>query len=172
MPKTREQKKEIYQKAKLSVDNAKSLVFVGYHGLCVPKIQELRRELRSQEVEFQVIKKTIVKKVLDEAGIEVDVKNLSEGIAVAYAMSDEVSVAKILAKFAKQNEALKIYGGVLENKFIDQNTVISLSKILSKPELYFKLVGSINSPISGFVNTLSGVLSGLVCVLNGIKEAK
>lgn len=172
MPKTREQKKEIFAQAKSNTRGAKALVFVGYHGLSVPKLQELRRELCEQDVAFQVIKKTIIKKVLDEAGINVDVKNLGQGLAVAYAMSDEVSAPKILAKFAKENESLHIYGGVLEQKFVDKNLVIELSKLLSKPELYAKLVGSINSPISGFVNTMAGVMRGFVRVLDGVRNAK
>ena len=77
-----------------------------------------------------------------------------------------------MAKFQKENEALKLYGGVLEEKFLDEEGVMELSKLLSKPELYAKLVGSINTPISGFVNTLSGVIRGMVNVLNGIRDAK
>ncbi|PIZ81457.1 MAG: 50S ribosomal protein L10 [Parcubacteria group bacterium CG_4_10_14_0_2_um_filter_41_6] len=172
MPKTREQKEQSLSYAKESVSGAKSLVFVGYHGLSVPKVEQLRNQLRQEQVKFQVIKKTLIKKVLDDAKIDVDVKNLGKGLAVAYAMNDEVSAAKILAKFQKENQALEIYGGVLEQKFLDAAEVSDLSKLLSKPELYAKLVGSINAPVSGFVNVLASTIRGLVQVLNGIKEAK
>jgi large subunit ribosomal protein L10 len=172
MPKTRQQKEDTFGQAKADVKDAKSLVFVGYHGLSVPQVEELRKQLREEQVKLQVIKKTLVKKVLDDAGIDVDVKNLGEGLAVAYAMSDEVSAAKVLANFQKENEALQLYGGVLEEKFLDEAGIMALSKLLSKPELYAKLVGSINAPVSGFVNTLSGVMRGMVNVLNGIKDSK
>ena len=172
MAKTRQQKEDTFGQAKADVKDAKSLVFVGYHGLSVPQVEELRKQLREEQVKLQVIKKTLVKKVLDDAGIDVDVKNLGEGLAVAYAMSDEVSAAKVLANFQKENEALQLYGGVLEEKFLDEAGIMALSKLLSKPELYAKLVGSINAPVSGFVNTLSGVMRGMVNVLNGIKDSK
>ena len=113
-----------------------------------------------------------IKKVLDDAGIDVDIKNLGQGLAIAYAMSDEVSAAKILAKFQKENESLQIYGGVLENNFLDKDSILALSKLLSKPELYAKLVGSINAPVSGFINVLSGVMRGFMQVLNQIKDLK
>lgn len=172
MPKTRQQKEKALESAKQDIQEAKSLVFVGYHGLSVPQIQDLRGQLREEKVKLQVIKKTLIKKVLDEANIGVDVKNLGEGLAVAYSMDDEVSAAKILAKFQKENESLKFYGGVLDQKFLDESQVSALSKLFSKPELYSKLVGSINAPIAGFVNVLAGTMRGFVNVLNGIKDSK
>ena len=138
----------------------------------VVQLEELRKQLRDEQVKFQVIKKTLIKKVLDDVKLDVDVKNLGQGLAVAFGMNDEVSPAKILAKFQKENDALQIYGGVLEQKFMDEDQVVALSKLLSKPELYAKLVGSINAPVSGFVNVLSGTMRGLVQVINGIKDSK
>lgn len=172
MPKTRQQKEQALTEAAQYARDAKSMVFVGYHGLSVPQLQELRKKLRMERVAFQVIKKTLVQRVLAEAKIDVDVKNLGTGLAVAFALSDEVSAAKVLAEFQKKNEALRLYGGVLESKFIDEAGVRALSKLLSKPELYAKLVGSINAPLSGFVNTLAGTVRGLLNVLNGVKDAK
>jgi len=172
MPKTRSQKEATFAQAKEDVSGAKSIVFVGYHGLSVSQIDDLRNQLRAEQVKLQVIKKTLVRKALEEAGMDIDVKSLGDGLAVAYGLNDEVSPAKVLAAFQKENEALQIYGGVLESKFIDQQGIVALSKLLSKPELYAKLVGSINAPVSGFVNTLAGTVRGLVTVLSGIKDAK
>ena len=172
MPKTRKQKEEALKEAAELVKDAKSMVFVGYHGLSVAQLSELRRKLAAEQVTFQVIKKTLIKRVLDQAKLAVDVKNLGEGLAVAFALSDEVSAARVLAAFQKENEALKLYGGVMESAFIDEAGVVALSKLLSKPELYAKLVGSINAPISGFVNALAGTVRGLVNVLNGIRDAQ
>ncbi|MBI4122478.1 MAG: 50S ribosomal protein L10 [Parcubacteria group bacterium] len=172
MPKTRKQKETTLVAATQDAASAKSFVFVGYHGLSVPEIEELRKELRAEQVVFKVIKKTLLKKALNEHNMDVDVKNLGEGLAVAFGMSDEVGAAKVLAKFQKTHEALKIYGGILEAKFIDERGVSALAKLLSKPELYAKLVGSINAPVSGLVTVLAGTVRGLVNVLNGIKDAK
>ena len=148
------------------------MVFVGYHGLSVEQLGSLRNDLRKQQVKIQVIKKTLLRKALAEAGLDIDVKALGSGLAVAYGMNDEVSPAKVLAEFQKTHEALQIYGGVLESSFIDEKAVMALSKLLSKPELYAKLVGSINAPASGFVNVLAGTIRGFMTVLNGIKDSK
>ena|SRR3989338_1553795 len=172
MPKTRKQKEQAVKEAAQYAADAKAMVFVGYHGLSVSQLSELRKKLRAEQVAFRVIKKTLVARVLKEAKIAVDVKSLGAGLAVAFGLSDEVSAAKVLAAFQKKNEALKLYGGVLENAFIDEAGVVALSKLLSKPELYAKLVGSISAPLGGFVNVLAGTIRGLITVLGGINRAK
>ncbi len=83
---------------------------------------------------------------------------------------DEVEAAKILAKFAKDHEGIELHAGWLENDFIDKAKVEELSKLLGKEELLAKLVGSLNSPISGLVNVLDGNTRGLVTVLKAIAE--
>jgi len=172
MPKTRQQKENILTKASKSTKESKSLVFIGYHGLSVPEFEELRKDLRKDNVKVEVIKKTLLKKALESAGMDSEVKNLGEGLAVAYAMGDEVSAPKILTKYKKTNDKLQIYGGILESKFVQEDTIVALSKILSRPELYAKLVGSLNSPVSSFVRTISGVTTGFVRALDGIRQSK
>jgi large subunit ribosomal protein L10 len=70
------------------------------------------------------------------------------------------------------NERLDFLGGILEGKFIDAAQVKFLADLPSREELYAKLVGSINAPVSGFVNALAGNLRNLVGVLNAIQTKK
>jgi large subunit ribosomal protein L10 len=80
--------------------------------------------------------------------------------------------AKLLNQFRAQHEAMKFIGGLLENKYIDAVKVLELANVPGKQELLAKLVGSINSPVSGFVNVLAGNLRGLVQVLKAMSEKK
>jgi len=93
-------------------------------------------------------------------------------IAVAVSSGDEVEASKIIAKMAKVNENLKISGGILGKKILSREEVMALSKLPSKEELLAKLVGTLNAPVSGFVNVLAGNLRGLVQVLKSISEVK
>lgn len=173
MPKTRKQKEADLQALTDNLSQAKGVVFAGYHGLSVPEAEILRRQARKENIVFRVIKKTLLSRALSGAGHALDVNQIGAGgLAAAFGLSDEVAPAKILAAFAKEHGALKIYGGILENKFIGAEAVLSLSKLPGKLELYGKLVGSLNAPITGLVNVLAGTMRGLVNVLNGIKEAK
>ena len=172
MAKTR-QKKE--QDMKLLVDgikNAKSVVFANFQGLKVSESEELRGLCREQNIGFIASKKTLLNKALKDAGFEVDAKAFPGGVAVVLGNEDEVAPAQTIAKFAKTHEVVDIFGGVLEGQYIDASKVKELSVLPSKQQLLGQLVGTLNAPISGFVNVLAGNMRGLVNVLNAVREAK
>jgi len=171
MAKNKDQKKEALQEIKDKFADAKSVVLSSYDKLPVSEIQDLRSKLRAKGVFYRVIKKTLLKLALKD-NLDEGLINESRGnLTLAYS-PDEVSAAKILAEFAKSNEGLEIHAGWLEDKFVDKAQVEELAKLLSKEELLSKLVGTLKSPISGFVNVLSGNTRGLVNVLKAIADQK
>lgn len=172
MPKTKSQKQEEVKKLKQSFASAKSAVFTSYDGLTVAQSQELRNNLRNEKVKYLACKKTLFKRALEGSKLDFNPDEFSGSLAVAFGKEDEVAPAKILADFAKDKEALKIQGGILEGKFINASKVLELAKLPSRLELIAKTVATINAPISGFVNVLAGNIRGLVNVLNGIKKSK
>jgi len=171
MAKSKEQKKEALEEVKNKFDNSKLVVLASSNDLPVPVIQELRKELKEKNVSFKVVKKTILKLVAKDNFDKDLINSLRGNLTLAYS-SDEVSAAKILSKFAKNHEGIELHAGWLENEFIDKAKVEELSRLLSKEELLAKLVGALNSPISGLVNVLSGNTRGLVTVLKAIAEQK
>jgi large subunit ribosomal protein L10 len=171
MAKTKQQKTDALEGAKTKFDNSKLVVLASYNNLPVSDIQELRKQLKEKDVFYKVIKKTILKLVAKDNIDEELVDGLRGNLALAYG-PDEVEAAKILAKFAKDHDGLELHAGWLENDFIDKDKVEELAKLLSKEELLAKLVGTLKSPISGFVNVLSGNTRGLVNVLKAIAETK
>lgn len=166
------QKKELVKNLTESVKSSKSVVFSDYKGLKVKDMTVLRKELRKSESDFRVFKKTLLKIALKEAGIELDTKKLEGQVAVTVSQADEVAPAKVIADFAKKNEGLKIVGGLLNLKEMSTEEMEALAKLPSKEELLAKLVGTLNAPISGFVNVLAGNLRGLVQVLKAIGDNK
>lgn len=172
MAKTRQQKQETAEKLQSGIASAKSVVFANYQGLTVSAMEELRGKCREQDVQVLAAKKTLVQRALADNGLEVDTKAFEGSIAAFMGMSDEVAPAKVVNDFAKNNELVTIFGGVLEGAFIPQEKVKALAALPSKEELYAKIVGSINAPVSGFVNVLAGNLRGLVTALNAIKDQK
>ena len=167
---TKQQKQQLVKEIVERLTKTKGAVFADYTGLSVAKLTQLRRKLLAQSGELKVAKKTLIDLSFKKGGIaDVDTKNMTGQIAVAFGYQDEVTPAKILNDFAKKNEQLKILGGVLENKFIDKLSVLSLAKLPSKQELLGRLVGTIAVPMSGMLNVLQGNLRGLVRVLSQIK---
>lgn len=172
MPKSRAQKEATLGDLVAVLKGMKSVVFANYEGLTVQEVEALRRACKKEGVAYGVYKKTLLTKAFKELGIAVDPKSVAGNFATVIGLEDEVAPAKVLATFAKTHEALAIKAGVLEGKMLDAAGVAALAKLPSKTELLAKLVGSLNAPVSGFVNVLAGNLRGLVTVLNQIKDAK
>lgn len=169
---TKLQKKEIIKELAEDIKNSKSVVFVDFKGMKVNDTRELKRELRAAKVGFKVSRKTLIDLAIKDAGIEMEAKKIEGQIALAVSAEDEVAPAKIIDKFSKKNENLKIAGGILGTKVMSLEEVKALAKLPSKEELLAQLVGTLNAPISGFVNVLAGNLRGLVQVLKAIGDSK
>ncbi|MFA6547375.1 MAG: 50S ribosomal protein L10 [Candidatus Magasanikbacteria bacterium] len=167
MPKTRQQKVQVIESLTGGLKGSKGAVFANFQGLKVSDFEALRKQARAEQVLVQVAKKTLVKRVFEDLGVEVDPKAFQGGI-VTLSGPDEIAAAKIVSNFAKAHESVTIYGGVLEGKFIDAFSVSNLASLPSKHQLLGQLVGTLNAPISGFVNVLAGNLRNLVNVLNNI----
>lgn len=172
MPKTRVQKEAKVTDLVADLKAMKSIVFANYEKLPVSDIEALRKLCRAEGVSYTVAKKTLLKKAMAEAGLTIDPKAIEGNFATLIAMTDEVAPAKIAVKFAKDHEALTVKGGVLDGALVDAKAIVALSKLPGKQELLAKLVGSLNAPVSGFVNVLAGNLRGLVTVLTRIQESK
>ncbi len=174
MAKTKEQKKKIIDDLKDKISKAKSIVFVNFNSLDVAGNEELRKQLRDNNSEYFVAKKTLMDLAFKDSDIkDVDAKKFEGRAAAVFGYGDEVAPAKTVDEFKKSNEGkIEFIGGVLENKFISSDSVSALAKLPSKQELYAKIAGSLNAPISGFVNALAGNLKNLVYVLKAIEEKK
>lgn len=168
MAKSRQQKESTVEQLAHHMTK-KGIVFFNYSGLNVADMEELRGKLREEQATFTVTKRTLLQHALQVKGITVDDNFITGPVAVATA-DDEVTPAKVIDGYKKGHDEMAFYGGVLEEQFIDVAQVSQLAALPSKSELYAKMVGSMQAPISGFMNVLIGNARSLVQVLNAIKE--
>lgn len=172
MPKTKNQKEEILKTLKDKLSGSKAVIFSSDKGLNVKTTERLRNELKENGAEYMVAKKTLLKLATKDLGDSGDLEGLDGSVALTFSYDDEITGARILNKYAKENENLKLSGGILENKLILADTVKRLAELPTKDVLLARLVSSLNSPISGMVGVLSANLRNFVGVLNAIKEKK
>ncbi len=176
MPKSKVQKEEILRSLEKKIGEAKSIIFAGFNALGVKDNEILRDQLNQENGEYYVAKKTLLNLALKNQGVDgLDVKSLDGKLAVVFSYGDELAAAKIIDNFRKDKEKadkLHFLGGILEGKLLSKEDIETFAKLPSKQELYAKLVGSINAPVSGFVNVLAGNLRNLVYVLKAIEEKK
>ncbi|MEV2275969.1 50S ribosomal protein L10 [Nocardiopsis sp. NPDC049922] len=120
-------------------------VLAEYRGLTVAGLKELRRSL-GQNARFRVVKNTLTKIAVSEAGVDEKVKDLLEGpTAVAFIRGDVVEVAKSLRDFAKANEPLVIKGGVIDGKSMTADEVTKLADLESREVLLSKMAGALKA---------------------------
>ncbi len=169
---TRKEKEQALADLENQLQGAKAIVFADYRGTTVKKIDELRRNLRKENVSAKVAKITLIKKALKDQGVDISSFDFKAPITIAVSKTDEVAPARILNDFIKENKNVQILLGVMDSKVISAAEVKALASLPSKQQLLGKFVGTINAPVSGFVNVLAGNLRNLVYVINAIKESK
>ena len=175
MPKNKIQKDIILRDLQEKIKKSKSIVFAGFNALGVKDNEALRAKLDQEKGEYYVAKKTLLNMALEKNGLEFNARELEGKVAAVFAYEDEVAPAKIIGDFRKDKEKEgKIFflGGFLDGRLLSKEEAEALSKLPSKTELYAKMVGSMNAPISGLVNVLAGNLRNLVYVLKAIEEKK
>lgn len=175
MPKNKIQKQEILRNLSEKFKKSKSVVFAGFNALTVKDNEILRDQFRKENSEYYVAKKTLMNLAFKDQINDLNVRSMDGKLAAIFSYEDEIAPAKIIANFRKDKEKTdKIFflGGILENKLLSKAEMEALSQLPSKLELQAKLVGSLNAPISGFVNVLAGNLRSLVGALKAISEKK
>ena len=148
------------------------IVVTNYLGLDVAAMNDLRRRLRAEAIEYQVVKNTLL--VRAAADTEADlIKEYFKGpSAVAISYDDPVAPAKVLTQFAKENNKLEIKVGVLNGKVLDFNAVKELATLPSKEVMLAQFLAVLNAVPTSFVRVLAEVPRSLLNVLTAIKDQK
>ncbi|MBU1046773.1 50S ribosomal protein L10 [Patescibacteria group bacterium] len=153
----KEKKKEIFEKAEGILKDSNSVVFVNFHGLGVSDTTQLRNNLRNEGSSYTVIKKTIVKKALENTSIEGEMPELEGELALAYS-EDLIAPARGVYEFQKKHkEKMAILGGIFEGVFMNKEKMLSIAQIPAPQVLRGQFVNLINSPIQSFVTALSKI---------------
>lgn len=152
---TRTQKGEILEGLKKSVKDAKTVVFVNFHGLRMPETFALRRKLREFSVGFKVSKKTLIRKAFEGVAVTGQMPELPGEIAISYG-ADNLAPAREIYNFGK-GKSLQIAGGVFEGKFLNAAEMLEIAQIPPMEVLYGKLLFLLNSPVQRLAIALSEI---------------
>lgn len=171
-----QQKEELVTEIADTLRNSQAAIFADYRGLTVAQVSDLRKKLRDADAQFAVVKNTLFKRATE--GIIPPDPQLDETLngptAVAFAMKDPVSTAKVLADYIRDNRntPLALKGGVVGGRFYTSDQVNALSKVPPRDVLIAQMLGSLQSPISGLVGTLNGIVSNFVFTLQAVADKK
>ncbi|MDY4187255.1 MAG: 50S ribosomal protein L10 [Candidatus Borkfalkiaceae bacterium] len=167
-----ELKKKVVEDITEKIKNSKSVVFVNYKGLTVAEDTELRNAFRKENVEYKVLKNTLVRKAFNEMGVTDFDNDLNGPTAVAFG-SDETGASKVIVEAAKKyGDKIAVKSAYVDGGYVDVNGVNALAAMPSKEQLIAKMLGSMQSPVSKFAGVLSATLRSVVLALNAVAEKK
>lgn len=167
-----EAKKQFVADLKERLDRSKVVILTDYKGLDVGTVTELRRKLREAQVEFQVIKNTMLRRASEGTPVEPIIEHFKGPSAIAVSYDDPVTVAKILSDFAKTNDKLEIKMGVMSGKLMDAAMIKSLATLPSREVLLATVLSTMNAVPTSLVRALSDVPRRMLNVLQAIKDQK
>ena len=153
---------------------AKSVIIVltDYKGLDVTSINDLRRKLREANIEYQVVKNTLLVRAAEDTEVAVLKDHFKGPSAIAISYDDPVAPAKVLTQFAKDNKELEIKVGVLNGKVLDAQAIKALANLPSREVLLAQFLSTLNAVPTSFVRVLAEVPRSMLNVLTAIKDQK
>ena len=167
-----EDKKKIVQDLNERFSKAAVVIVTDYKGLDVAAINDLRRRLRKEEIEYQVVKNSLMVRASQETDVALIKETFKGPSAVAMSYSDPIAPAKVLTEFAKDHDVFEIKVGVMDGKILELNEIKALSALPSREVLLGIFVSVLNNVPTGFVRTIAEISRRLLNVLQAIKDQK
>ena len=149
----KEQKKNYISEITSQIENSEAVMVTHYQGLNMSQLDELRAKMREHGIIFKITKNRITKLALEKTKCK-DLTNLFTGPTAVAFSNDAIISARILSKFAKDNEKLKLLGGIMGKEVLDQAAVQNVANLPTLDEARAKIVGILATPASKFVSIL------------------
>jgi len=149
----KEQKKNYITEMTANFENSEAVLVTHYQGLTVKQLDELRKQMREQGIQFKITKNRITKLALAKTKCK-DLANLFTGPTAVALSKDAISTAKILTKFSKENNNLKILGGIMGKEILDVAAVANVATLPTLDEARAKIIGILRSPAQKIVSIL------------------
>ena len=165
-------KQQFVQQLKERMEKSKVVILTDYKGLDVAKMTELRSKLREANIEYEVVKNTMLRRASEGTEAAPIIEHFKGPSAIALSYDDPVAPAKVLTDFAKANDKLEIKIGVMNGKVIDLSAIQALSSLPSREVLLAQVLSAMIAVPTSLVQALNDVPRRIVNVLQAIKDQK
>ena len=149
-----------------------NFVITSYMGSSTSDLENLRKSLKKSSSNYLIVKNSILKVVFDKIKLGDEVSKIDGGMGISFSGQDILATCKALSVFASTHDKFKIKGAIVDGRSITPDKVKVLASLPSKEVLLARIFAGMKSPITGFVNTLSGFLKKFVYVVDAVKTSK
>ena len=164
------EKKQVVEQFEKRAREAKAIVVTSFVGLKTVEFNELRAKLRPLKGEYAVVKNSLTRLALKNAGFEDLAKVLEGPSAIVIEKGDPVSTTKAIFDFAKTHENIKIRGGIFDGKVVTDKQLKAIASLPSREVLLATLLGTLQAPAVSLVSVLQAASRDLVNVLDAFAK--
>jgi large subunit ribosomal protein L10 len=163
--------RKVAQVAELTekLERATSAIVTDYRGLTVKQLEELRARLRSDGIEYHVVKNTLARRAAEEAGVGEFSSVLTGPVGLALGFGDLSAPARILNEYFRVNRRLPIVAGMVERRVLDADSVRAVADLPSREALLAQLAGTLQSPLSSLAGALNSIMSNFAATLDAYR---
>ena len=155
-----------------SIKQSGSFLIVKYSGVSSPDMSNLRIALRAVDADMFVVRNTIARRAIKDFGGEQLTAMVEGPCGFVFFKDEPVEASRVLFGFAKDHDKLKLEGGLLRDKILNNKDIEHLAKLPSKEVLRAQVVMTLKSPINGIVGVLKANLRRFVWCMAEIKKQK
>jgi large subunit ribosomal protein L10 len=155
---------DLTQEAKAS----KGLVITSFKALKTTEFNELREKIRGFNSEYRVVKNSLTKLALKNAGMEALADTLDGPTAIVIERGDAMNTIKAVFEFVKAHENVKVNGGYFDGKVVSKEQLKAIATLPSLDVLIAQLLGTLQAPMVNLVSVLQAPVRDLVSVLDQI----
>jgi large subunit ribosomal protein L10 len=141
-------------------------ILTDYRGLSTAEMNDLRRKLREDGIEFRVVKNSLAQFAVKRAGKEELAGSFEGPVAIAISYGEITGVARVLDDYIRTTKSiLSIKGGFLGDRLLNPGDVETLARLPAREVLISQVIAGMQSPLVGLVSVLAGPIRGIMGVL-------
>jgi large subunit ribosomal protein L10 len=173
---TKQKKQEVVADLTEKFQGVKGFYVIDFTGMTVKNSIDLRRQLKAKNIEFRVAKNTLIKRAMNDAGLDFNIPNeVFEGqSAVIVGYDDPVAPAKLLKEYLEKEKAdrPKLKAAVVEGQYFDGSKLKQVAELPTREDMIAAILGSLNAPASGIVGSINAVMRDVASLVEEVAKSK
>ena len=153
------QKEQILEDTRERIRDVQGIYLADFSGMNVQTLSLLRKKCREQQVQFRVIKNTLLKRAFNSRGITQLDDYLEGPTGLVFSPVSEVAPAKILSDFAREHERPRVKAAVVNGRLFDHKAVAQLAALPSREVLMSQVLATFIAPMTQFLAVIEATIA-------------